>query len=129
MTIDLTNEIVSGILFLLVCLFFVLLYIAYLLKNLKIGVSEKVVEKHFVSSNGNIKSNDSKTETITKEESPEERKRKIEESIQFREKWNNQEVKSNVNEIGKKTVIDGKSSLNAVELMRKLGKGKVVEDE
>lgn len=133
-TLDMTGEVISAVLFLMVCLFFVLIYIAYLLKNIKVGgVSEKIIEKHFVSSAGKDVRGDNSAETVNKsnhEETPEERKKRIEESIQYEEKWKKEkDIKSNINDIGNKTVVDGSKAMDAVNLMRKMGKGKVKEDE
>lgn len=132
-TFDLTGEIISAVLFLMVCLFFILIYIAYLLKNIKLGgVSEKIIEKHFVSQTEKDVGR-TKTETVNKtnyEETAEERKKRVEDSIQYEEKWKKEkDIKSNMSDIGDKTVVDGSKAMDAVNLMRKMGKGKAREDE
>jgi len=118
LNIDVSGDIVSSVLFLLGGCFVALLYIAHLIRTLKIGGSvERVIEKHY----GSTKVSESEQEH--EGETEEEKRARIQRDIDLENRWKKDGVESHVGGIGDKKVVDGKSSMNAVEAMRRMTGG------
>jgi predicted PurR-regulated permease PerM len=109
------NEILYAIFLILVISFFVLIKIAYYVKNININRTENII-KHI-----------NKNEFVEKkscniEESNDNKKKRVEDEINFESKWEKKDLKSNLSGIGDENIVDGTSSLNAIDLMREMNK-------
>lgn len=117
LSIDIGGEVASAVLFLLILIFVVLFYIAYLIKNFdgKIGSSERIIEKHVLhgqSGDGDIPE---------KGETEEEKRARIQRDIELEEKWNrDNNVEAKINGVGTESTVNGKGSLDAVNKLRKM---------
>ena len=116
--LSLENEIISSFLFLFLCVVFILLYIAFSLRGGAGGSKEKVVEKHFIGG----KKGESDFE-IRDGESPEDHEKRVKDNIALSNRWQKDvETKVDKDAVGKKGNVDGKESLEAVDLMRQMNK-------
>ncbi len=116
--IDITSDVISAGLFLLFLIPVILAYIAYLLKNFKGGISERIVERHVL--NGHPKSKD----FVDSNETEEEKRARVKKDIDMENKWKKDNVESNVDGVGSGDTVDGKSSLDAIEQLRKMSPDK-----
>jgi len=113
-SIDITGEVISAIIFLLILIPILLTYIAYLLRNFKSGVSERIVERYV--SNGQPESKD----FVNLNETEEQKRARVQKDIDMENRWKKDNVESNVDGVGNSETVDGKSSLDAVEQLKKL---------
>lgn len=117
-TVDITGDVINAILFLLFLIPIILAYIAYQLKNFKGGISERIIERHV--SNGHPKSKD----FVDSNETEEEKRARIKKDIDMENKWKNDNVESKVDGVGAGKTVDGKSSLDAIDQLRKMSPDK-----
>lgn len=118
--ISIGAEIFYAIFLILVLSFFVLIKIAFYIKNLKIkGSGEKIIEKHFINNGVGLGNNSS---TVVQEESEEEKQRRIKEQIDMESKWEKDEVEGNMSGLGEENKSDASSSMDAVEMLRKMNR-------
>lgn len=96
----------------------VLIKIADFVKKSNFNNTEKIVEKHFYNKDD---SNSKNVKTDLKKESS---STDIDEAKNLDEKWSNpkksKSFESNIDGLGDKSIIDGSSSLDAVQLMRNM---------
>ena len=106
-----------SIFLILVLSFFILIKIAYYIKNLKINSSEKIIEKHIISGNQSYV----KQEEVA--ESEEDKLKRVQDKVDLESKWEKDKVESNITGLGNEKIKDGSSSLDAIDMMRKMNNG------